>query len=58
VLSGWPELKPGFFGWCAAFGVCQTLSTLTSSEALKLSQISLVTALWKVRLLILPSRAR
>src|SRR5262245_65797814 len=53
VLSGWPELKPGFFGWCVAFGVCQTLSTLALSKALKLSQISLVTALWKVSLLIL-----
>jgi drug/metabolite transporter (DMT)-like permease len=53
VLSGWPELKPGFFVWCAVFGVCQTLSTLALSKALKLSQISLVTALWKVSLLIL-----
>ena len=53
VVSGWPELKPGFFGWCVAFGVCQTLSTLALSKALKLSQISLVTALWKVSLLIL-----
>jgi drug/metabolite transporter (DMT)-like permease len=53
VASGWPELKPGFFGWCLAFGVLQTLSTLALSKALKLSQISLVTALWKVSLLIL-----
>jgi drug/metabolite transporter (DMT)-like permease len=53
VVSGWPELKPGFFGWCLAFGVLQTLSTLALSKALKLSQISLVTALWKVSLLIL-----
>jgi drug/metabolite transporter (DMT)-like permease len=53
VASGWPELKPGFFVWCLAFGVCQTLSTLALSKALKLSQISLVTALWKVSLLIL-----
>jgi drug/metabolite transporter (DMT)-like permease len=53
VASGWPELKPGFYGWCLAFGVCQTLSTLALSKALKLSQISLVTALWKVSLLIL-----
>ncbi len=53
VVSGWPELKPGFFVWCLAFGVCQTLSTLALSKALKLSQISLVTALWKVSLLIL-----
>ena len=34
VLSGWPELKPGFFAWCLAFGVCQTLSTLAPSKAL------------------------
>jgi len=53
VLSGWPTLKPGFFGWCLAFGVSQTLSTLALSKALKLSEISLVTALWKVSLLIL-----
>jgi drug/metabolite transporter (DMT)-like permease len=53
VMSGWPELKPGFFVWCVLFGVCQTLSTLALSKALKLSQISLVTALWKVSLLIL-----
>src|SRR5436309_13392879 len=53
VLSGWPELKPGFFAWCLAFGVCQTLSTLALSKALKLSAISIVTALWKVSLLIL-----
>src|SRR2546425_11055709 len=53
VLSGWPELQPGFFAWCLAFGVCQTLSTLALSKALKLSAISIVTALWKVSLLIL-----
>ena len=53
VLTGWPTLAPGFFGWCLAFGVSQTLSTLALSKALKLSQISLVTALWKVSLLIL-----
>src|SRR5574341_2169592 len=53
ALTGWPTLKPGFFGWCLAFGVSQTLSTLALSKALKLSEISLVTALWKVSLLIL-----
>jgi drug/metabolite transporter (DMT)-like permease len=53
VLTGWPALKPGFFLWCLAFGVCQTLSTLALSKALKLSEISVVTALWKVSLLIL-----
>ncbi len=53
LSGGWPELKPGFFGWCAVFGVCQTISTLALSKALKLSDISLVTALWKVSLVIL-----
>ena len=52
-LTGWPTLQPGFYGWCVAFGVCQTLSTLALSKALKLAEISLVTALWKVSLLIL-----
>ncbi|OLC38671.1 MAG: hypothetical protein AUH81_03535 [Candidatus Rokubacteria bacterium 13_1_40CM_4_69_5] len=53
LVRGWPPLKPGFIGWCLAFGVCQTISTLALSKALKLSAISFVTALWKVSLLIL-----
>ena len=53
VLTGWPTLKPGFYAWCLAFGVFQTLSSLALSKALKLAEISLVTALWKVSLLIL-----
>jgi drug/metabolite transporter (DMT)-like permease len=53
VLGGFPTPKPGFFGWCVVFGICQTLSTLALSKALKLSEISLVTALWKVSLLVL-----
>ncbi|PYM96676.1 MAG: hypothetical protein DME04_01100 [Candidatus Rokuibacteriota bacterium] len=53
VWSGWPTLAPSFVPWCLAFGVCQTLSTLALSKALKLSGISLVTALWKVSLLLL-----
>src|SRR5881628_3712748 len=52
-LTSWPALQPGFFAWCLAFGVCQTASTLALSKALKLSEISLVTALWKVSLLLL-----
>jgi drug/metabolite transporter (DMT)-like permease len=52
-LTGWPTLKPGFYAWCLMFGLCQTLSTLALSKALKLAEISLVTALWKVSLLIL-----
>jgi uncharacterized membrane protein len=53
VLGGFPAIEPGFVGWCALFGVSQTLSTLALSKALKLSEISLVTALWKVSLLVL-----
>lgn len=53
AIGGFPTLQPGFWGWCVAFGVCQTLSTLALSKALKLSEISLVTALWKVSLLVL-----
>jgi drug/metabolite transporter (DMT)-like permease len=53
LANGWPALAPGFFGWCVAFGACQTISTLALSKALKLGQISIVTALWKVSLLIL-----
>jgi drug/metabolite transporter (DMT)-like permease len=53
LLGGWPTIQPGFAGWCLAFGVTQTVSTLALSKALKLSQISLVTALWKVSLLVL-----
>src|SRR2546422_2417898 len=53
LLRGWPAIRPGFFTWCAVFGVSQTISTLALSKALKLSAISFVTALWKVSLLIL-----
>jgi drug/metabolite transporter (DMT)-like permease len=57
LFGGWPPLAPGFVGWCLAFGLCQTLSTLALSKALKLGEISLVTALWKVSLLILMAMA-
>jgi drug/metabolite transporter (DMT)-like permease len=53
LMTGFPALKADFFAWCLAFGACQTLSTLALSKALKLSEISLVTALWKVSLLVL-----
>jgi drug/metabolite transporter (DMT)-like permease len=50
---GWPELRPGFFLTCLAFGVCQCIATLALSKALKLGEISIVTALWKVSLIVL-----
>src|SRR5436309_14806726 len=53
LVRGWPAIRQGFFTWCAVFGVLQTISTLALSKALKASEISLVTALWKVSLIIL-----
>jgi drug/metabolite transporter (DMT)-like permease len=53
LVRGWPVIRPDFLGWCLLFGVCQTVSTLALSKALKLSAISFVTALWKVSLLVL-----
>jgi drug/metabolite transporter (DMT)-like permease len=50
---GVPPLKPGFVPACFAFAVCQIVSTMALSKALKLGQISMVTALWKVSLLVL-----
>jgi drug/metabolite transporter (DMT)-like permease len=51
--NGVPEIKPGFWPACACFAVSQTVSTMALSKALKLAEISMVTALWKVSLLIL-----
>jgi drug/metabolite transporter (DMT)-like permease len=51
--GGWPDLRSGFFTACLAFGVCQCIATLALSKALKLGDISVVTALWKVSLIVL-----
>ncbi len=53
LLKGLPSIQPGFVWACLAFGLCQNLATLALSKALKLAAFSLVTALWKVSLLIL-----
>jgi drug/metabolite transporter (DMT)-like permease len=53
LLRGWPTIRPGFIWSCVLFGACQTVSTLALSKALKLADISFVTALWKVSLLVL-----
>ena len=53
LWKGVPVIKPGFYTSCACFAVSQTISTMALSKALKLSQISMVTALWKVSLLVL-----
>ena len=53
LWKGVPPIKPGFALACVTFGVCQTISTMALSKALKLAEISMVTALWKVSLLML-----
>src|SRR5258705_7038666 len=53
LWKGVPEIKPGFYLACASFAVCQTISTMALSKALKLSEMSMVTALWKVSLRVL-----
>ena len=53
LWHGAPAIKPGFVWACLLFAVCQIISTMALSKALKLSPISMVTALWKVSLLIL-----
>jgi len=53
LWHGAPVIKPGFVWACLLFAVCQVISTMALSKALKLSPISMVTALWKVSLLVL-----
>ncbi|HXJ79242.1 MAG TPA: EamA family transporter [Candidatus Methylomirabilis sp.] len=53
LWKGVPPIKPGFVWACASFAVCQIISTMALSKALKLAEISMVTALWKVSLLVL-----
>jgi drug/metabolite transporter (DMT)-like permease len=53
LWKGVPAIKPGFYLACACFAVSQTIATMALSKALKLSDISMVTALWKVSLLVL-----
>src|SRR5262245_231290 len=53
LWKGVPEIKPGFVWACLSFAVCQIISTMSLSKALKLAEISMVTALWKVSLLML-----
>jgi drug/metabolite transporter (DMT)-like permease len=53
LWHGIPPLLPGFWVYVVLFGVSQTIATLSLSKALKLSDISIVTALWKISLIIL-----
>jgi transporter family protein len=53
LVKGIPAIKPGFLLACLAFAVSQNISTLALSKALKHAEISLVTPIWKVSLLVL-----
>lgn len=50
---GITELSGTFWGLAFVFGITQNLGTLSLSKALNISDISLVTALWKISLLFL-----
>jgi drug/metabolite transporter (DMT)-like permease len=53
LVQGVPRIQAGFWTTAALFGIVQVLATLSLSRALKVSDISLVTALWKISVLIL-----
>src|ERR1041384_6072270 len=53
VATGWPALKPGVWIYCLLFALVQIAGTQFLAMALNVAQISLVTALWKVSLLLL-----
>jgi len=53
LWHGIPPLRTGFWMYVILFGIAQTAATLSLSKALKLSDISIVTALWKISLLFL-----
>lgn len=53
LVQGVPHLGPNFWWYALAFGVIQNLATLSLSKALKVADISMVTALWKISLLFL-----
>jgi drug/metabolite transporter (DMT)-like permease len=53
LWHGIPPLLPGFWVYVVLFGLSQTIATLSLSKALKLSDLSIVTALWKISLIIL-----
>ena len=50
LWQGIPPLLPGLWLYVVLFGVAQTAATLSLATALRLSDISMVTALWKVSL--------
>ena len=53
LYTGIPTAQKGFWLYSALFGVTQGLGTFSLSKALKQSDISLVTPLWKLSLILL-----
>ncbi len=53
LWQGIPPLRPGFWPYVVLFGLSQTAATLSLAKALRLSDISIVTALWKLSLVFL-----
>ncbi|MBM3218776.1 MAG: hypothetical protein FJZ38_08845 [Candidatus Rokubacteria bacterium] len=53
VTQGWPTLQPGVWLYCLLFAIVQITGTQFLAMALNVAEISLVTALWKLSLLLL-----
>ena len=53
LIKGIPPIQEGFWFCGILFGITQTLATLSLSRALRKSDISLVTSLWKLSLILL-----
>lgn len=51
--DGLPELKPGLWLYCLLFALTQIAGTQCLAMALKVAEISLVTALWKLSVILL-----
>jgi uncharacterized membrane protein len=53
LLQGWPDLQPGVWLYCLLFAISQITGTQFLALALNVAEISLVTALWKLSVLLL-----
>ena len=53
LYHGLADLRPGYWTACALFAVTQNAGTLCLSKALKFGHISVVTAIWKLSLIVL-----
>src|SRR5215510_5082621 len=53
VVNGLPPRQPGVYWYALLFGVTQLVGTQCLALALKVAEISLVTALWKLSVVLL-----